>query len=134
MNSCCQSIERAPAAAASNVVDSRPADGWSYHPDVDIVSQTGEITISLDMPGVGRDAFDITFENGTLMVHGRVAERVPQNAAFLRREYGVGDYYRSFRIGEEIDAEAISAECAQGVLTIHLPKREAARPKKIAVK
>ena len=51
----------------------------------------------------------------------------------LLREYGVGDYYRSFQVSEAIDAGKISAEYADGVLTLHLPKAEAVKPRKIAV-
>ncbi|MCL4195272.1 MAG: Hsp20/alpha crystallin family protein, partial [Thermoguttaceae bacterium] len=53
---------------------------------------------------------------------------------FLGGEYGIGDYYRVFNIGEDIDNERISAELSHGVLTIHLPKTEAVKPRKIAVK
>ena len=52
---------------------------------------------------------------------------------YFLREYGVGDYYRSFQISEAIDAGKISAEYADGVLTLHLPKTEAVKPRKIAV-
>jgi HSP20 family protein len=48
-------------------------------------------------------------------------------------EYDVGDFYRAFSISEVIDAEKINAELKHGVLTVHLPKTEAARPKRISV-
>jgi HSP20 family protein len=51
----------------------------------------------------------------------------------LFSEYGVGDYYRTFRVNEQIDASRIHASAADGVLTVHLPKAEAAKPRKIAV-
>jgi HSP20 family protein len=52
----------------------------------------------------------------------------------LNEEYGVGDFYRSFAIAPEIAGDNISAEYCDGVLTVHLPKQERAKPKRIAVK
>jgi HSP20 family protein len=51
----------------------------------------------------------------------------------LLQEYGVGDFYRTFKVSEQIDSTRISAEYHDGVLTIHLPKVEAAKPRKISV-
>jgi HSP20 family protein len=51
----------------------------------------------------------------------------------LLREYGVGDFRRAFRVGNQIDATRISADFADGVLRLHLPKIEAAKPRKISV-
>jgi HSP20 family protein len=48
-------------------------------------------------------------------------------------EYGVGDFLRTFRVGEQIDASRISAEYSNGVLKLRLPKAEAVRPRKIKV-
>ena len=66
-------------------------------------------------------------------VHGRVTDRQSSEIDFLSREYGVGDFYRSFQVSDQIDTQKISADLAQGVLTLHLPKVEAAKPRKIAV-
>jgi HSP20 family protein len=51
----------------------------------------------------------------------------------LLREYGIGDYRRTFRVSEQIDASRISAQYRHGVLTLRLPKAERARPRKIKV-
>ena len=63
---------------------------------------------------------------------GGPAARRP-GGEFLLHEYGVGDYYRTFQVSEAIDAGKISADYADGVLTLHLPKAEALKPRKIAV-
>ena len=107
--------------------------GRLYQPNVDILESTNELTVLADMPGVGGDDIDINFENGTLAIHGKVRPRRGENANCLLEEYGVGDFHRTFQVSEAIDASRITAECAHGVLTLHLPKVEAAKPRKIKV-
>lgn len=105
-----------------------------YCPDVDIVENAEELTVFADMPGVHSEDIDVRFENGTLTIHGAVCARQPEETRFLCREYGVGDFQRTFQVSETIDAARIAAEYRDGVLTLHLPKVEAAKPRKIAVK
>lgn len=104
-----------------------------YRPNVDIVELEQELIVRADMPGVARDDIDVEFENGTLTIHGVVPERTRENATPLLREYGVGDFHRVFQVSESIDSQRLSAEYVDGVLTLHLPKVEAAKPRKIAV-
>ncbi|MCB9850673.1 MAG: Hsp20 family protein [Phycisphaerales bacterium] len=120
--------------ATNEVRAERTRNCATYQPAVDIIESPDELTLFADMPGLRPEDVDIHFENGMLTIHGTVAERQPQQTRFLRREYGVGDFERSFRIGETIDAEKISAEYVDGVLKLHLPKVAAARPRKIEVK
>lgn len=108
--------------------------GPTYLPNVDILEKKDELLVRADMPGVTRDSVDICFENGVLAITGRVPPRSMANATPLHREYGVGDFYRTFRVSEAVDAARISAEYAHGVLTLRLPKVEAARARKIDVK
>jgi HSP20 family molecular chaperone IbpA len=77
---------------------------------------------------------DIQYESGELDIHVRVdRSKRPDEGRFLWREYGVGDFHRSFTLGETIDHGKIHAVVSDGVLTIHLPKAEAVKPRKIAV-
>jgi len=85
-----------------------------------------------DVPGVKPQDLDVQFEKGELSLTGKVQPRQAP-AEYLEEEYGVGDFYRSFSIAPEIDADKIAAECRDGVLTIHLPKQERMKPKRIAV-
>jgi HSP20 family protein len=107
--------------------------GQVYRPDVDIIERADELVILADMPGVQSENIDINFEDGTLSIHGRVTNGRLDREEFLLREYGIGDYYRTFRISEQIDPSRISAEMANGVLTLRLPKAESAKPRKIKV-
>ena len=111
----------------------RTRGGSYYRPRVDIVEGVDELTVFADMPGLSSDQIDIDFERGTLQIFGRVPARQNPEFKYQRREYGVGDFYRSFQVSEEIDASRITADYALGVLTLHLPKSSAAKPRKIAV-
>lgn len=104
-----------------------------FTPLVDIVETDDELLLFADLPGVQYEDVDVRFENSELVIHGRCAPR-QDGVEYLSCEHGVGDYYRSFAIGEAIDAERISAQLKNGVLNVHLPKSERIKPKRIAVK
>src|SRR5690606_31726137 len=86
-----------------------------------------------DLPGVDPGSLDIQFENRQLTIHGKVCRRC-EGVNYMFSEYGIGDFHRSFTIGEAINSEAISAELCNGVLTLHLPKADEAKPRRIQVK
>jgi HSP20 family molecular chaperone IbpA len=104
-----------------------------YTPRVDILESDDELTLYADMPGVKAEDVAVSLDNGELTLHGRYAARA-QAGTLLLAEYGVGDFYRVFTVGEGVDAAKITAELKHGVLTVHLPRNEAVKPKKIAVK
>jgi HSP20 family protein len=112
----------------------RTRSGPTYLPNVDILEKENELLIRADMPGVAPAGVDIRFENGVLTITGRVPPRAMDGTTPLHREYGVGDFQRTFRVSEAIDASKISAEHSHGVLTLHLPKVEAVRARRIEVK
>lgn len=103
-----------------------------FSPNVDILENADELTLVADVPGVSPDSIDIQYEQGELTIRGRVAPRGEQ-CSFLLNEYNVGDFYRVFQLGDGVDNAKISAEVSAGVLTIHLPKVERVKPRKIAV-
>lgn len=108
--------------------------GACYRPNVDILEQADELVVLTDMPGANPEDIDIDFKDGMLTIHGKIRPRQEENTQYLLREYGVGDYWRTFQVSEAIDASKITAEYTDGVLTLHLPKAEATRPRKISVK
>ena len=111
----------------------RTRTGRWFRPPVDIIENADELLLVADVPGAASDSIDIDFEDGVLTVEAKVAPRSSEDATPLLQEYGVGDFHRSFRVSEQIDASRINAEYTDGVLTIHLPKAEAAKPRKIQV-
>lgn len=108
--------------------------GQLYLPSVDILEDRDELLLIADVPGATSEHIDIRFENGELTLHARVEPRTAaEPVRDVWREYGVGDFHRSFQLGESIDNAKIHAEVKDGVLTVHLPKTEAIKPRKIAV-
>jgi HSP20 family protein len=107
--------------------------GLFFTPRVDIYETDQELVLMADLPGVRPEDVDLRYERGELILHGKVK---PGDSArrFLLNEYEVGDFYRAFSIHESIDHTRIEAEVKRGVLTVHLPKAEPARPRQIAVK
>lgn len=111
----------------------RTRAGMVYSPLIDIEEGTEELVLRADLPGAKGDEIDIRFEDGELKIHAPVADRAVEGARPIWSEYGVGDFQRSFKIGEGIDASRIRASFARGTLTLALPKVEALRPRKITV-
>jgi HSP20 family protein len=105
----------------------------TYTPRFDILEQDDELVLYGDLPGVTPQDLDIQFEKGELTIHGQVAPRQSEHG-FTYREYGVGDFYRTFAIADTIDSEKISAELSHGVLTLRLPKVEALKARRIEIR
>ncbi len=110
---------------------SRPSV-W-FTPRFDIYENENEYVLLGDLPGVSPTDLDVKYENQELTIHGKVASRCTGGGCFAE-EYGVGDFRRSFSIGEVIDGSQIAAELKNGVLTVHLPKRAESKPRKIEVR
>jgi len=107
--------------------------GLHFSPRVDIYETDNELTLFAEVPGVRPEDVDLHYEQGELTLRARVRPR-SEGKRLLLQEYEEGDFYRAFNIHESIDANRISAECKNGVLTVHLPKAEAAKPRQISVK
>ena len=105
-----------------------------FTPAVDIVERPDELVIVADLPGANRESIRVELEDGTLTMRAQVDQRSGDGSSYLRQEYGVGDYGRTFHVGDGIDEDRISAEYADGVLTLHLLKRESVRTRRIEVR
>ena len=103
------------------------------YPPVDISECENEFVIEADMPGVKEENIDIQFQQGELTIRGKVETPEKLNGNYRFRQFEPTDFYRAFRIGESVDTAKISAHCADGVLTVHLPKAATLTPRKIEV-
>lgn len=102
-------------------------------PPANISATDNEYIVELDMPGVDGDGLDITVEGNELTIIGRRKADLPDGEACYC-ESPQADYRRVFELGPDVDTTRISAEMNQGVLKLHLPKSEKAKPKRIDVK
>jgi len=102
-------------------------------PPVDISERENEFVIEADMPGTEEENIDIQFQQGELTIRSKSDAQEQLNGNYRFRQFESTGYYRVFRIGESVDAANISARYADGVLTVHLPKAETLKPRKIEV-
>jgi HSP20 family protein len=89
--------------------------------------------VHFDLPGINPDSIDLTVEQNVLTVR---AERTPitaDGAEMIVSERPVGTFTRQLFLGETLDADAIAADYHSGVLTLTIPVREAAKPRKLAI-
>jgi len=100
-------------------------------PLMDIFEMEDGLGVVVDLPGVQKEGVDVRVENDILTITGKTDSPVKGNP--LYREFELGNYFRQFQLTDHVDQEKIKAEMKNGVLTIHLPKAEKAKPKRIAV-
>jgi HSP20 family molecular chaperone IbpA len=99
-------------------------------PAVDIYETEEGLTLVADVPGLSEKSLNISIEQGILTIDGDAAAGVGD---LQYREFAMAGYWRQFQLSETLDAEKARAEVKHGVLTLHLPKAEAAKPKRIAI-
>ena len=114
--------------------ESRRIGGGSY-PPLNVLSSPDELVVQCELAGVKREEIDLSITGETLVIKGvKGAVDAEGDVRYQRRERGVGEFSRTVILPDKVDADRISADLQAGVLTVRLPKSEAARPKQIAVK
>lgn len=124
---------REGAGRAGGPTPAGPDVGAAYTPSVDVCDCGADVRIVADVPGSVADSIDVSFDDGVLSIAATVPPRTLPGA-LVRQEYGVGDYRRSFRLGEGFDASQITADLARGVLSVRIPRLAAVRPRKVEVR
>jgi len=103
-------------------------------PPVDIVEDAGGITLYADLPGVTRDGLEVRVESGHLFIQGTISVSVPEDLKVLYAEVRGSKFQRSFALSSELDTSHVEANLKDGVLTLKVPRTEAAKPRRIEVK
>jgi HSP20 family protein len=102
-----------------------------FSPATDVRETSEGYVIEVEVPGMTEKEIAVTLANGTLTLKG---ERKPdKDAAFTRQERAYGPFERIFRLPDDVDESRVEAKTKNGVLTLHLPKAERAKPKTISV-
>jgi len=106
----------------------------SLIPPVDVVEDSGGITLRVDLPGVPKDQLGLHVESDSLTIEGDMSVAVPEGMQASYAEVSVPRFRRVFTLSKELDTAKVSAEFKQGVLTLRIPKAEHAQPRKIDIK
>jgi len=110
----------------------RPAPAY---PALNAWTSEEGVIITAELPGCNPDAIELAVVGDTLTITGaREPEEVAENATYHRRERGCGKFQRSLQLPFEVEAGKVEATFDKGVLHISLPRAEASKPKKIAIK
>lgn len=114
-----------PAAAAPQA---------TLFPPVDIVENESGIHLVADLPGVSKEQLGVRVDGENLVIEGTASVPVAEGFELVHQEVRHPAYRRSFTLSRELDASRIEAGLKDGVLTLHIPKAEEARPRRIEVK
>ncbi len=110
------------------------ADLATWAPPVDIYETENELVVKADLPDLEDKDIDVRVENNTLTIRGeRKFEKDVNEDNYLRVERTYGSFMRSFSLPNTVSSESIRAEYRNGVLTLHMAKREESKPKQIKI-
>ena len=124
---------RAPVRKDAGREEAMTLAEWA--PLVDIIEEEKEYRIKAELPEVNKSDVKVTVQDDVLTIAGeRTFEKEDTGRKYHRVERAYGSFARSFTLPEDADAAKVSADFKDGVLIVHLPKSEKARPKSIEVK
>jgi HSP20 family protein len=105
-----------------------------YVPTTDIHETENALVLVMEIPGVEKKDVSVKLENDVLHVEGRIDFSKYDGLEPVHAEYNVGHFARGFTLSDKIDQDDISAELADGVLTLTLKKAASAQPRRIEIR
>ena len=121
------------SAAASSGRPAKPSQGSVLLPPVDIFEDESGFTLIADMPGVAKEQLVVRVTGDNLLIEGAATIPVTGHMELVYGEIESPQYRRSFTLSRELDPAKIEAKLANGVLKLHIPKSEEARPRRIDI-
>ena len=114
--------------------EERPAELGAWSPKVNVFEKSGNLVVEAELPGLEMSDLEILVTGGDqLSIRGVRRTPSDEGETWHRQERGIGQFSRLLDLPIGVDAERVEASLKNGVLTIKLPKREDAKPRKIAV-
>ena len=101
-------------------------------PAVNIIETEEGLILTADIPGAAKESLDVNVEKGILTISAPTSHTMPGQPVY--QEFELANYYRQFSIPESLDHGKAKADFTNGILTLTVPKAEAAKPKRIDVK
>jgi HSP20 family protein len=101
---------------------------------LDVVRRENDVTLRFDVPGIDPASIDVTVDRGVLTVSAKREEERTAGDRFFVRERTMGTFTRRLRLPEALNADAVEASYANGVLEVTVPVLEQAKPRKIEVR
>jgi HSP20 family protein len=109
------------------------SDEATLTPPVDVLEDAGGITLIADIPGVPKEKLQLNINADTLTIEAELDFAMPEEMQASHAEVGLSRYKRSFTLSKELDTEKVTANLANGVLKIRIPKAAHAQPRRIDV-
>ena len=106
----------------------------AFFPPLNVWEEGDTLKVDVEIPGVKLEDVEVSFDNGELTIKGEKNVAIEESATLHRRERRAGSFTRTMTVPWEIKADQVSAELKDGILRVTLPKAEAAKPRKVAVK
>ena len=136
-----------PTMSLRNAIDRLFDDSWIFprwsdqpfrsamsHLPANLYEMEDALVVQLALPGIRPEECEITVRENVLTVRGQWAMEAPQNATPLWQGFGGGSFEQSFTLPVAVDSANVEASYEHGILTLHLPKVEQARTKRIPIK
>ena len=121
-------------ASSNGEVQNESLSAGNFIPPVDIYEDANQLVLKLEVPGIPQEDLQINLENQTLTVKGErklVKDEKEENFHRIERRYG--SFVRSFTLPATIETDSAQANYENGVLSITLQKKEAAKPKQLKI-
>jgi HSP20 family molecular chaperone IbpA len=132
MNDATQMVERNQHAVAESQ-EHRSSPTMTLLPAVDILEDANGVTVWADLPGVVKEKLEVNVHDGNLHIEGEAVVPTPSGLRVQHAEIRQPHFARAFSLSADLDASRIEANLQDGVLKLTIPRRDEARPRRIAV-